>query len=457
MRNYYVRPLGIFLLCLLLSGAHATQGQARLKPAARQPLSDLLPARRGGQHPPAAAARTATAAQLPTRVMMYTWNPVDNAWDFPYLSSYTYDAAGRVTQTLSGDSIQGPGGVDRDQLTFDARGNLVEQLIQQRDTTSLPWTNWLRTTQVYDAHDTPTLVVDQVWTNNAWETYGGYRATNSYTPLGTLSEEVLETWQQGTYKPSVRKLYTTDAAGQWTSITGQQYRNGGWVNKDRISNLVWHDWAANQPASYAEQTWNGSAWETSSLTRATWLPNNSFQSWEQFQINGQWQDFSRKVVTYDELGNLLVDTWEQLDANGQWALERGDKTAVVYNLARTATLASFSERYEPVVSSYVKSEKRRYSGFVPLATRAKVVPGATVELYPNPAVTSVTVTVAAAAASVVPVQVLNSLGQVVRHGQARPQQGGLTATLDVAALPAGVYTVRLLLPEGPVMRQLIRR
>ncbi|WP_167852201.1 T9SS type A sorting domain-containing protein [Hymenobacter elongatus] len=397
------------------------------------------------------------ASVRPAREMRYYWNPMTSTWEYPLLFSYTYDDAGRTTQTLSGDSTQGPLGTDRDQLTFDSRGNLTGQLVQIRDTVTAPWINLVRVLWTYDARDRATVVVSQTWVNDAWRTDGGYRATNSYSSAGVLIEEVLEEWAQGAYRLARRNLYALNATNQWSSIIGQRYSNGGWVNDTRIADLVWFDWATELPTSYAEQEWSGTAWETNSLTRAVWQPNGSYQSWDQYFINGQWQDFNHFTVTFDDYGTVLEDTWEQRN-NGVWGIERSEQTAVTYTPDGTAALRSELKRYNSMLKAMEKSERHYFFNFVPLATRAKSVTSAAADLYPNPthATATLVVAVPSAVAAPVPVQVLNNLGQVVQQYQVLPYQGRISVTIDVSALAAGVYVIRLLTPQGPVNKRLVR-
>ena len=56
----------------------------------------------------------------------------------------------------------------------------------------------------------------------------------------------------------------------------------------------------------------------------------------------------------------------------------------------------------------------------------------------------------------VAVDVVNVLGQVVRHLSSRPSQGVLRENLDLQDLPTGVYLVRVHAQEGLVVKRLVR-
>ena len=78
-------------------------------------------------------------------------------------------------------------------------------------------------------------------------------------------------------------------------------------------------------------------------------------------------------------------------------------------------------------------------------------------LYPNPTTASATLELAGLREQgPVTVDVVNVLGQTVRHLSVRPKLGFLTQTLDLRALPTGIYTVRIHAQEGTVVKRLVR-
>ncbi|GAA3973647.1 T9SS type A sorting domain-containing protein [Hymenobacter antarcticus] len=78
-------------------------------------------------------------------------------------------------------------------------------------------------------------------------------------------------------------------------------------------------------------------------------------------------------------------------------------------------------------------------------------------LYPNPTTTRATLELAGLREQgPVKVEVVNVLGQTVQQLSAKPRQGLLTETLDLSALPTGIYTVRIHTQEGTVMKRLMK-
>lgn len=447
--------LGICALLFTFPASQAQQLSSRRPTALPAVLRPVRVAR------PAAADRargTSGSVVRPSQAMRYSWDAVGQQWVMPLRYAYSYDAAGRPTLTVSGDSAAGPGGTSLEQLRYDSRGNLVEQLIQERDDPTLPWANLLRILWTYDSRSNFTLIQDQIWQNNAWVTYGGYRIAYTYSSTGAKLEEVQEVLKQGIFGFSNRHTYTYDANNHSTSITDEVYENGGWVNNERIIDLVWYDWDAQWPTSYSQQLWNGTAWETDSKIRATWQPNGSFVSHQQYLINNAWQDYYRTTVVYDGQGNLVEDTFEEKPGT-DWAINRSNRSALTYNAAGTSPQRRVDSQYDDQTGAYELYEKYYFSSFVTLASRAGSALSVAADLYPNPATTTVTLVADApvGAKGTTPVEILNTLGQVVNRSEAQLQQGRLTATVDVSTLAAGVYTVRLLTPQGIVVRQLVRQ
>ncbi|MBO2010782.1 T9SS type A sorting domain-containing protein [Hymenobacter negativus] len=92
-----------------------------------------------------------------------------------------------------------------------------------------------------------------------------------------------------------------------------------------------------------------------------------------------------------------------------------------------------------------------------LATAQARALAAQVQLYPNPTAGAVTLALAGLRAQgAVALEVVNVLGQVVLARTALVSQGAVREVLDLRALPAGVYTLRLRALEGVIVKRLVR-
>jgi hypothetical protein len=91
-----------------------------------------------------------------------------------------------------------------------------------------------------------------------------------------------------------------------------------------------------------------------------------------------------------------------------------------------------------------------------LSTATGALQAAT-HLYPNPTTSTTTLEMAGLSGTApVQLELLNTLGQVVLKRSAQPRAGILREELDLTNLAAGVYSVRVLTPQGTVVKRLTR-
>jgi hypothetical protein len=154
-----------------------------------------------------------------------------------------------------------------------------------------------------------------------------------------------------------------------------------------------------------------------------------------------------------DTGGSAAFVWTQQGGgsggDGVYTMARHDSTLYVGGLF--AGFQGSSARFGPfVLTSPIVSTATRTFGFAGvLGTNGRSLPTAVrpsadaeVDLYPNPAQQTVTLTLPAAlAAHGAEVVLLNGLGQAVCQDMVAPQV--LQTTLSLAQLPAGVYTVRV--------------
>ena len=98
----------------------------------------------------------------------------------------------------------------------------------------------------------------------------------------------------------------------------------------------------------------------------------------------------------------------------------------------------------------------RFNQGIPTSSRASAGVGVQLALYPNPARESFMVQLRGAASqSAIPLELLNSLGQVVARTVLMPVGQNAEATVPVGQLAAGLYLARLSTSAGVISRQLI--
>ena len=99
---------------------------------------------------------------------------------------------------------------------------------------------------------------------------------------------------------------------------------------------------------------------------------------------------------------------------------------------------------------------RLNQGGTPTSSRASAGAGTQLAIYPNPARESFTMQLrGAAGSSAIPVELLNSLGQVVGRALLHPAGQALEAVVPVGQLVPGLYLVRLTTDAGVLSKQVV--
>ncbi|TGE25439.1 T9SS type A sorting domain-containing protein [Hymenobacter aquaticus] len=476
----------LIVACGLLAGAGA-MAQQRPEMKLREPFE--LPkelrqelAQRGVAQPTAAAR--STTVRKPGKTTIYQWSPLTQWSATPMVELNTYDASGQVTQVVERDSVtQRPS--TRYSWAYNAAGQQTRNLIEnwngtawQNQTLSLDsynsassltehleqkwvngaWQNVFRATVQYDARNHYVAWSNEDWRNNAWvATYGG-RATVTYNAAGAVVEETedLLNTATGTYQPNLRHVYSYASATALlpNGQTSQHWENGAYVNQQRVNNAV-RDSQGRVLTSESELWLNG-AWQLNSRFTTTYLDNGStLGSFERRQSNA-WVPLYRYAHIYDQWGTEVENVSETF-TNNAWTIQEAYRYLLRYNAAHDL-LARVRQNYDTNTKTYVNGVKFTYSDFqsITLGTRPSAELAAATQLYPNPTTGRLTVALPAQVGQgAAAVEVVNSLGQVVQRQVLLPRQG--QAALDLSALSAGVYTVRIGTAAGLVVKKVVRQ
>ncbi|GAA4372380.1 T9SS type A sorting domain-containing protein [Hymenobacter koreensis] len=289
----------------------------------------------------------------------------------------------------------------------------------------------------------------------------GFRSTHTYNAAGTILLRVNESWDSitNTWLPDTRQTYTVNASNQWTEFLGESWGNGSYVPEYRIRNITWHDWAAMLPSSYEDQEWNptSNTWGEEFRITVTHQPNGSYLEITQRQASpGTWVNDYRFTYSNDNFGNELQYTGEQW-ANNTWAIDYARRNLLSYT-AGNQVRRKVSQDYNPATSRYDNNTVFSYSNFVTLGIRRATGLEAAASIYPNPTLRTATFTVdGLREQGIVKAEVLNTVGQVVETLALRVQQGSIKQELNLAALPAGMYTVRLHAAEGTIAKRIVKQ
>lgn len=373
-------------------------------------------------------------------------------------STTSYSATGLPTVSVQSDSANAIQ-LGRNTFAFNAQKQITEQ-IEQVWAGNGQYTNVLRTLYTYDAQGAQTSFLFDEWTGSAWQTDYGYRTTTTYNAANVLTQEVSELLIQGTWEPGFRTTYTVDANNQWTEIVEEQWNEntGVYEKQTRSRNIVWQDWTKRQPASYEEQAWDETtaAWEDEARYTLSFQPNGSFVQIGQEYDGTAWLNDERYTVTYDAFGNLTLQ--QEDDWNGTaWEIEDASRRLLSYT-ATNQLRRVVDQVYDTDDNRYENASLTTFGSFLTLGTRRATGLEAAAQLYPNPTIGNATLTLTGLPTQEsIPTDVVNQLGQVVRHLTLRPVQGAIQQTLPLADLPSGIYTVRLNTSLGTVAKRITKQ
>ncbi|GAA4010860.1 hypothetical protein GCM10022408_23980 [Hymenobacter fastidiosus] len=453
-----------FAVAALLAGSDS-QAQSRLQagtakmlfgPEAHHPARPT--AQRGSQ--PAGRSLRTTALSVPGRTVSHNWNETARRWENGQINTYTYNAQGRPTQQVYTDSVTNrPNG--RNLLSYNAQGLETEYLSQFWSGTA--YVNGYRYQTTYDAKGEETLSVSQEWINNAWKTQYSSRYTNTYNPAGLLVSQVQEELAvvTNTWQPDGRQTYTYNAANQLTGLLYEDWDSGrrAYVNEERIRNIAWYDWSKKLPSYYEAQQWDAasSTWESDERSTITYQANGStLEIGQVMTAPNVWANNYRSINNNDNFGNNILsqgDDW----VNSGWVIDYSYRYLLSYTAANLVR-REVEQQYDTDDKRFENQRVTSSSNFVTLGTRRATDLEAAASLYPNPTQRSVMFNVAGLREQgPVPADVTNTLGQVVSTLTLPVQQGRINQELNLASLPAGIYTLRLHTSEGIVAKQVVKQ
>jgi len=399
---------------------------------------------------PAPPARQTTTYR-PRQAVSYGWDAATATWSNPLLDQLTYDAQGRPTEIVTADSATATA-FRRVQYGYDAQGHQTEEVTQTGN--GAPWINEFRYVSTYDAQNQLTEELSQNWDGNAWQTTDGYRYQNTYAGA-LLTEQTVQVLNAGSYQNDARFQYTL-SNGQWSEVVAQRWDGANWVNEERLTELLWHDWPARQPAGFRVQTWLSSGqWADFQRHTLSYGPTGTImQLIEEAQPAGAWQNFSRYTEPYDVQGNDLGYRQEDW-LNGGWVLTNELRAQLRYD-AQNRLMRRTEQLYSPITAQFVNRQRINYGNFQDIITGSMVRQSAELlYLYPVPATEVLYVEASSRIGTLTgSLEIRTLTGQLVQRATATAQRGTLRVPLP--ALASGTYLLYLPTNQGRVVQRFVR-
>ncbi|RAK70701.1 T9SS type A sorting domain-containing protein [Hymenobacter edaphi] len=437
-----------------------------------------------------ARAQASATVRVSTRSSTYWWVAAAGQWaDQATVTTSAYNAEGRIVAALVVDSasqrpslrrsyIRNAAGItsefrqeewtgsawlnkQRYVNTFDSQNRIVTQTYQLWN--GAAWADNYRLVVTYNSHGAQDSFFNQAWLNGAWVTQYGAQSVLVYDAADRVTQETQSTFNAttGLVEPFVRYQYVYIGSMQLADIFTVQRSNGGqWVNEQR-QRLISADGQQRRLLTHSEG-WTGLSWQLTARTSYSYSPTtaSSVEVQETPQGTG-WVNDRKTSYDYNSRGILTgyrSETW----LNGSWRLVAGHASLPTYNAtddliiqqeqAAVRTGSGTAAAY--VLTNQQKTYYSNYQSYV-LAARPRTA-AAGWQLAPNPTTGTVVLTPAPGnTAALHTVQVLNSLGQVVWQPALAPS-ATRPGPLDLSALPAGLYTVRLHTAAGIVAQRLVK-
>jgi hypothetical protein len=292
------------------------------------------------------------------------------------------------------------------------------------------------TETIYKDYDTLT----KVWINNS-------KIESTYQNDSTLIRELMYTWNdaKGSWAKSDQNLFTY-INNRLAEILTEYWTGYAWATSSRD---MYEFNAGNQITRILVQNWNGNSWDNVSQYIYTYNSNNKLtENLFQYFDNNSWVNYRLSGYTYDNNNNLtewLSKRWDQ--ATGLLT-SASYKYLYTYN-AGNLNIQTLYQRWNTTNLDWVNSIRTDYYysihivfGITPTENQN------TLAIYPNPA-TNMLFVKGLTATSVISIYDLN--GKLLIRNQMTNNQ------IDIADLPAGLYTLRLENSNGGSTVKFVKR
>lgn len=457
-----------FIVCFALAAFTASTTPAQDLRTAQQAASELFAQAERVVAPYGAA----TVALLDGRTA-YTWNDDGIGWQVEGKTLFTYDDIYRtegVDYVWTGTDFEPS---VRREYSHDALNNVTATYQWDASVGDYVPVDKTDFTYVFHLLTGEKFVVDRiysVWDGSAY--VNEERVTYTFGDELVYSSSQTDTWNGISWEPAEREIITEEDAGVVYVV--QEWQSGAWINSQRViygfaTRKALYDELRSILASAQDyenaiyllqlmptsrsETWNGTEWVPAgrqSVYYDLFTGRKIQKDYEEF-ADGEWVVPIRIGFEYGDDGILSGATWQINDGEGGFATvlreqytwnQRGQVTSIEATVDFGAGLSGSSRL----------DYAWRYTA---TGTENEEVPAA-FELepaYPNPFNPSTRMTYRVAHAGHVSIRVFDSLGRhVATLVDGLQPAGSYDLTIDLAALPSGVYLVRLETAHGRAIR-----
>lgn len=303
----------------------------------------------------------------PIEKIFLTWN--GSLWDTSSMSIFNY-LSGTSLILLEEEFYYINYKFERTQrtiYTYNSNQQETSRISENWDDVNKIWINNSKSIYIYDTYKNMTMDVGFFWDNwnQIWDTAWAYKTDYTYNTAGKVLTETNRVWNSGIWTDSYKNNYTyntsnhliqeieqnyvgglwentykydytVNASGEITQVLGYEWLFNNWVPDIKVINIVWYNFAKEQPLSYIIQKHNGSTYINDQRYTATYNTNGAILSELFEEWNTIWRNKYRNIISYDSQGNLTNYLNQEWIANA-WVTLFGDKLTYTYNTSNEIT------------------------------------------------------------------------------------------------------------------------
>lgn len=433
--------------------------------------------------PKAQAFKTKSIAlSTPGRSVNYYWDDFNSSWVYSDTSLYQYDAVGRIVS----ETHRNGGPVSRTQFTFSASGELIKEYGEFWNSMQNNWDPTYRDTYVYNSQGILTLFTNESFDSSSqlWELQYGMKALLTYNANGQLLDNIIQSWDNmsQSWENSFRETgFVYDLAGNILQYEGKNFNNNVWENsfryklvygannqpsileieywglssyeKDtRFINLSFHNWCGfycNQTliSTGTIQAWGSpqaNQWNTVSRTNITLDAFGGRVQLDEEYLNGQWQNQFRYTESFDN--QYRYTGWKYEDWNSgsnQWEVNSQSVENHSYDASFNLTQTIF-QNWNSQDNALMNTLRKDYSDFQMVVGLNETLQGLEFQIYPNPVETEITIFSGNSVSKIRQFTLYDAYGRVLLSSPLEEEQ----MTLNRGDLAAGIYVYELLSSNG---------
>ena len=368
-------------------------------------------------------------------------------WVILSREEFTYNARGNLTQSITSfhfyDSFK-----EKDEFKYDIHGKMIEVLGYDWNETSGTWDLSDKDEFVYDPNGYLIQKLENGWeeSDEKWIPYR--KEEYKYDDNGNMIESV-ESFSPGTQQwvTQYKHDYTYDANGNQLQTSGFRWDEGTskWVPIDRL-NYIYDD--------------------------VEHITNSLYYSWD--ESSSKFVDSWDEEYTYDEHGNIVQNIQHEWDGDTRETIGKGEFT---YDNSCTRSdlilpcfadeisiveaidvLALFKHKMVSFLRSFWDESSNNWVGMVKgdyfyseqNISSSKEMGKEVSRIYPNPALTQITIETIKADLYNIEITSLN--GQQLLN----VEMEGITQQIDISSFQSGVYFITIRSKDFVTTRKIIK-